>query len=407
MRLETTIGRLGAQGDGIAETEDGPVYIPFALPGERIAAEMDGARGKLLTVIQPSPDRVSPLCRHFGACGGCALQHLGSARYLEWKRDSIQTALKAEGITLPVEPIRAFAPHTRRRAAFTAVKSGRAIAFGFKRALSHDVIGLSECPILTPPLETAIPALRDICAGLLSSGQARVLATACDNGLDILIEPDGKQRAKLTPAIADAAKQAGILRMSWGSDTLLSTASPRVTLSGVSVDLPPGAFVQAVGEAEEAMAALVIDGIGKARRCADLFCGLGTFAFALARRSAVTAVEADRISLAALDAAARRASGLKPVVAMRRDLMREPLSAAELNGFDAVVFDPPRAGAIAQAKTIAKSKVRRVIAVSCNAATFARDARAMIEGGYRLQKVTPIDQFVFSPHVEMVAVFAR
>lgn len=407
MRLEAKIDRLGAQGDGIAETASGPVYIPFTLPGERVTAEVNGTRGAAAEIIEPSPHRTAPICRHFGECGGCALQHMEQREYLDWKRQSVENALRAEGLEAAVDPVRAIAPHSRRRATFTAVKNGSMLKFGFRRPLSHDVIDLAESPILTPPLEAAIPALRDICSGLLSSGEARVLVTACDDGLDMLIEPDGKQRAMLTPALAAAAKAAGIVRIAWRKDMLLSTGPARVTLSGVAVDLPPGAFLQAVREAEEVMAALVLDGIGKARRCADLFCGLGTFTFALARGSAVTAVESDAALLQALAAAARRASGLKPVIALRRDLMREPLSPTELKAFDAVVFDPPRAGALAQAQAIAKSQVRRVVAVSCIAATFARDARALIEGGYRLHKVTPVDQFVFSPHVEIVAVLAR
>jgi 23S rRNA (uracil1939-C5)-methyltransferase len=407
MRVETRIVRLGAQGDGIAEDGGEPVYIPFTLPGERIAARIDGTRGALLEVIEPSPERIAPVCRHFGACGGCALQHWDAGRYRDWKRERVVEALAQQRITAEVEPVLAFPAHSRRRAAFTAVRAGREVLFGFRRALSHEVIDIGECPILMPRLEAALPALRTICVALLQAGEARVIVTVCEGGLDVLIEPDGRQRASLAPSLAGLAQQAGIVRLAWRSDILFSTGPARVSLSGVMADLPPAAFLQAVPEAEQAMAALVCEGAGKARKVADLFSGLGTFTFALARKSAVTAVESEPTLLAALSAAARHATGLKPIATLRRDLMREPLSWQELHPFDAVVFDPPRAGAIAQAQALAKSKVPRVVAVSCNPATFARDARALIDGGYRLVRVTPVDQFVFSPHVEVVAWFAR
>jgi 23S rRNA (uracil1939-C5)-methyltransferase len=407
VRIEARIARLGAQGDGIAETDAAPVTIPFTLPGERIAAEIEGTRGALLEVIEASPDRIAPICRHFGACGGCALQHLERSRTLAWKHGRVVEALSQQGIVADVEPVLGFAPHSRRRAAFTAVRMGRDVLLGFRRALSHELIDIAECPILLPRLEAALPVLRTLCAALLSSGEARVMVTACDGGLDVLIEPDGKQRATLAPNLAGIAQAADIVRLAWGVGVLFSTGPARVTLSGVAVDLPAGAFLQAVPEAEQAMAALVCEGVGNARKVADLFSGLGTFTFALARKSAVTAAESDPTLLAALGVAARHAPGLKPIATLRRDLMREPLSRQELNAFDAVVFDPPRAGAFAQTQALARSKVPRVVAVSCNPETFARDARALIDGGYRLTRVVPVDQFVFSPHVELVAWFTR
>jgi 23S rRNA (uracil1939-C5)-methyltransferase len=407
MRVEAEIAWLGAQGDGIAEIGDEPAYIPFTLPGERVLAEVNGERGGLLDILRASPDRITPVCRHFGACGGCALQHLETGRYLDWKRARVIEALAQQRIAAEVEPTLAFAAHSRRRAAFTAVRSGREVLLGFRRALSHEVIDIAECSILMPRLEGALPALRAICMMLLSAGEARVIVTACDGGLDVIIDPDGKQRASLGPEIVTAAQNAGILRLALRSDILFRSGPARVTLSGVAVELPGAAFLQAVPDAEQAMASLVCEGVGKARKTADLFCGLGTFTFALARQSAVTAAESDASLLAALSAAARHAPGLKPIITLRRDLMREPLSWQELNAFDAVVFDPPRAGAIAQAQALAKSKVPCVVAVSCSPATFARDARALRDGGYRLTRIVPVDQFVYTPHVELVAWFSR
>ena len=407
MRLELTVSRLGAQGDGVAETDEGPVFVPFTLPGERVVADVEKGRGRLFDLLRRSPERSEPICRHFGVCGGCALQHLERNAYLEWKRRRVLDALRMEGIDTLVEPVRVFGPHTRRRAAFAAVKSASALAFGYRRAQSHDVVDLRECPLLMPGFETALPALRSLADTLLRPGEARITVTACDNGLDVDIEAVAGKLRPFTPADGKAAEMAGIIRLTSVGDPLFSIAVPRVGLAGVTVELPPGAFLQASSEAETAMANIAMEALGKARKVADLFCGLGTFSFAMARRASVTAVENDRALLLALDAASRRAPGLKPMRTLARDLMREPLSAAELNAFDAVLFDPPRAGALAQASALAKSRVPKVIAMSCNPASFARDARVLIDGGYTLQCVVPIDQFVFSAHVELVAIFAR
>jgi 23S rRNA (uracil1939-C5)-methyltransferase len=407
LHRELTISHLGAQGDGIAETADGPVFVPFTLGGERITADVDRDRGSAVEILIRSADRVAPICRHFGVCGGCALQHLEWNAYLEWKRQRVADVLRSEGIETPVEPVRAFGPHTRRRAAFAAVKSPDGLAFGYRRAQSHDIVDLAECPLLLPRFEAALPALRGLIDALLPSGEARITATLCDNGIDVEIGMVLGRLRRFTTAHGGAADAAGIIRLTAAGDPLFSIAAPRITLAGVAVEPPPGAFLQASGEAEAAMAGIATDALGKARRVADLFCGLGTFSFAMARRASVTAVENNRPMLLALDAAARRAQGIKPIRTLARDLMREPLSAAELGAFDAVLFDPPRAGALAQAGALAKSRVPTLIAISCNPASFARDARLLLDGGYLLERVVPIDQFVFSAHVELVAIFRR
>lgn len=407
MRLELTISHLGAQGDGVAETAEGPVYVPFTLGGERVAVDGDKGRGSAIEILTRSPDRAAPICRHFGVCGGCSLQHLEWNAYLQWKRQRVVDALRMEGIDTPVEPVRVFGPHRRRRAAFAAVQSAGGLAFGYRRAQSHDIVDLAECPLLLPRFEALLPVLRNLVDALLPSGEARIKVTACDNGFDVDIEKMLGKLRPFTSAHGKTAETAGIIRLTAGSDPLFSIAAPRVSLAGVSVEPPPGAFLQASSEAEAAMTNLAIEALGRARKVADLFCGLGTFSFAIARRASVTAVENDRTLLLALDAASRRAQGLKPIRALARDLMREPLSPAELNAFDAVLFDPPRAGALAQANALAKSRVPKLVAMSCNPASFARDAAVLIGGGYRLDRVVPVDQFVFSAHVELVAIFAR
>jgi 23S rRNA (uracil1939-C5)-methyltransferase len=407
MNRELTIARLGNQGDGIAETEDGLIYVPFALPGERITAEIDGNRGALIEILEAAPDRVTPICRHFGICGGCAVQHLDLAIYLQWKRQRITDALSMERIDAPVDPVRGFGPHTRRRATFSALRSGKTLTLGFRRADSHEIADLEECPVLTPQIEAVLPGIRDLLLGILPQGEARILITACNNGLDLNIDADKGKLRPLTPDIGRKAEALGIIRMTHGDDPLLLAATPQVRFADAAVDLPPGAFLQASADAEAAMAEIAIGAIGKAKKVADLYCGLGAFTFALARKSAVTAVELDRRLLASLDAAARRAQGFKPIKTLARNLAREPLSPIELNAFDAVLFDPPRAGALAQARALTKSKVQKVVAVSCNPVSFAKDARTLIDGGFQLTKLTPIDQFVFTPHVEIIAGFSR
>ena len=407
MRRELTIEKLGNRGDGIAKTDSSPIYVPFALPGETVLADVEGERGELIEVLQASPDRQSPVCRHFGACGGCAVQHLSMQPCLDWKRSRIMEALSLEGIACEPELTRAFGPHTRRRAAFTALKAGREVRFGFRRASSHDLVVIEECPLLLPSLEAAFPAITEALREILPDGEARIQATMCDNGLDLNIESPGKRLGLISSTLGRIAEKHGIIRITDRDDPLLTIETPKISFGGAEVDLPPQAFLQASAEAEAAMAEIAVKAAGKGRKIADLFCGLGAFTFALAKKALVTAVEIDKTLLAALDMAARRAKGRKPITTLARNLALEPLSFMELNAYDAVLLDPPRAGAMPQAKALAKSRVPTVIAVSCNPVTFAKDARAMIDGGYKLKQLTPIDQFVFSGHVELIAIFSK
>lgn len=407
MSRELTIARLGSQADGIADTEAGPVYVPFALPGERIVAEVEGNRGRLIERLTSAPERVAPICPHFGACGGCAIQHLEWSRYLDWKRRRVIEALSMEGIEAAVEPPLAVGAHARRRATFAAERAGKETRLGFRRAMSHDIVDVETCPVLVPGLEAALPALREIAGALLPAGAARILVTACANGLDINIDECKGKLRPISPGVAAAAEAAGIIRITHEDAPVFSLAAPQILCAGVAVDLPPRAFLQASAEAEAAMAAFAVEAVGKARKVADLYCGLGAFTFALARKAAVTAAELDKPLLATLEKAARRAQGLRPVTTLRRDLAREPLAPMELKAFDAVLFDPPRAGALPQAKALARSSVATVVAISCNPVSFAKDARALIAGGYRLARLQPVDQFTYSPHVELAAVFRR
>ncbi len=408
MTVDLTIDRLGAQGDGIAESAKGPVFVLFTLPGETIRADMapDGKHADCIAVVEPSPVRIEPVCPHYGLCGGCALQHLATASYLAWKRELVVSALQSRGLDVSVEPTRAVPLGSRRRATFSLERRENDLVLGYRRVRSHDTIGIDTCPILLPRIVAALPALKAMLAPLLgNSREARVAVTETETGLDVSVEGVRPPETALGK-LADAAQVQGIARITVGSETVI-LAPPTLQLGRAQVRLPAASFLQASPAAEAEMVALVREGVGKAKRVADLFCGLGTFSFALAERAMVDGYESNAEALAALSEAARHTPKLKPIHGHRRDLFRDPLGWQDLKPYDAVVFDPPRAGAAAQAEQLAKSKVKRVVAVSCNPGTLARDLRLLVDGGYKITRVVPIDQFLYSSHVEVVAHLQR
>jgi len=427
---ELTIARLGAHGDGVAPSLDGHVFLPFVLPGERVTAHVAGERGQLVDILDASPDRIAPVCRHFTQCGGCLTQHMAAPAEQAWKTDLVATALsqqrifaadaglsdedladtKAKSRSAPLVAAIISTPiGTRRRAVFAARRTKSGAVFGFHELRSHDIVDLAECPILDPQITSRIEALRALVGPLLSrSGEARITVTLTHNGIDVVMEDTKPEltfddRASIT-RLASAAR---ILRLTVKGETIFETDRPQLRFGKALVTPQPGVFLQAVPQVEQAMTEVILAAVGKAKRVADLFCGLGTFSFPLADRAEVLAVDGDKAAIAALTDAVKHTQGIKPITTKVRDLFREPLSAKELEPFDAVVFDPPRAGADAQARMIAKSKVPVVVAVSCSPSTLARDLRTLIDGGYVLQSVTPIDQFVFSAHIEAIAVLRR
>jgi 23S rRNA (uracil1939-C5)-methyltransferase len=402
------IQRVGAQGDGIAERDGKSIFVPFALAGERVAVEVEGERARLINVVQASQNRVAPVCPHFGSCGGCAVQHMSKQLYRAWKRDIVVQAFASRGLA-PVVADLIRPEGKRRRATFTARKTNSSVLLGFHEAGSHQLVDIDVCPVMEPAIVSGLPALRKLIEPMLSrKGEARITVTMSSGGLDIAIaEIERTLDSGLRSTLAQAARTGGFARVSFGGDTAYEALQTGLAFGTVDVVLPPGGFVQAVAAAEETMAGLVMQAIGKSKSVADLFSGIGAFAFRLAARCRVFAADSDRPAIAALLAAQKTARKIKPITAIVRDLYREPLSAMELKDFDALVFDPPRAGAEAQARMIARSKVKTVVAVSCNPATLARDARILVDGGYALGDVTPIDQFHYAPHVECVAVFRR
>jgi 23S rRNA (uracil1939-C5)-methyltransferase len=404
-----TIARLGGQGDGVADTEKGPVFVPFALPGERVNVALAGRKADLVSVLDASPQRIEPACRHFTRCGGCAVQHLEADAYRGWKRGLLVEALRAKGIGIEVEPLVSCPPHSRRRAALTARRADKGMVLGFNAALSHRIVDIEECPVMLPQLVAALPLLRQL-AGLVArtNDAFRLSVTHTASGLDVAAQGSGRLEGQPRQRAIEFCIANGIARLTVDGEIVIEPKKPALMVGDVSVSPPPGAFLQAVETAEEAMSGLVAGHLAKAKRVADLFAGIGTFALRLARQSEVHAVEGDAAALAALDRAFRFGHGLKKVTVEKRDLFVRPLTSKELDaGFDGLVFDPPRAGAEAQAAQIARSQMRLVAAVSCNPLTLARDLAILIAGGYVLKSVTPIDQFLWSPHLEAVALLEK
>ncbi|RWK58119.1 class I SAM-dependent RNA methyltransferase [Mesorhizobium sp.] len=408
MNARFTITRLGSQADGVAETETGELFIPFTLPGETVTAAREKDRATLMSVLEASPLRIDPACRHFTECGGCAIQHLEAEAYHRWKRDKVAHALNSKGITCDIDALVPCAPRTRRRVVFTARRSEAGMLLGFVRALSSEIISIEECPISLPEIVAMLDRLRALAELVCATTKSfRMTVTVTGSGLDVAVHESGKLGENQRRVASNFVIAQGLARLSIDGEIIIEPKKPVVTFGGVAVAVPPGAFLQATEAAEQTMADIVGRHLARAKKIADLFAGCGSFALRLAAKSEVHAVEGDAAALSALDRAFRFASGLKRVTSERRDLFRRPLTFKELNAFDGVVFDPPRAGAEDQSKQIARSDVPLVAAVSCNPVTLARDLRILIDGGYALKSVTPIDQFLWSPHVETVALLEK
>ena len=411
MTEQLIIARLGHRGDGIADTNVGPVFVPYALPGETVTVEAVAGhpdRRHLLHIDRPSHERAAPVCKHFGACGGCAMQHWSLAEYHLWKRGLVVEAMAAAGLVAPVdEQIIDAHGQGRRRATLHARRGSHdTLEVGFTAPRAHHIVAIDRCPILAPGLDGAIPAAWAIAEILKPADKPLdIQMTATSSGMDVDVRGSGPLTPVRTTALARVAEKHRLARITRHGELVAQVAQPLLRVGRCDVPLPPGAFLQATAEGEAALARLVIEHAGNARRIADLFCGIGTFALRLAEKARVAAADSDAAAIKALQGA--RGDGLKPVDAQTRDLFRRPFMAGELKNFDAVVFDPPRQGAEAQARELGKSAVPVVIGVSCDATTFARDARILVDGGYKLARVTAVDQFRYSFHVEIVGKFTR
>jgi|JI10StandDraft_1071094.scaffolds.fasta_scaffold190822_4 23S rRNA (uracil1939-C5)-methyltransferase len=411
-----TIDSLGAQGDGTARINGQIVHVPLALPGDHINLKYDtkALRSAGFSLLSPGPDRIPPPCLHFSVCGGCQLQHLSENAYKTWKRGLVTDAVaRAGGDPALVADLVSVPIASRRRAVFTAIREGKKFRLGFRHRQGHSVENITECLVLTPRLAELLPPLRASLETETNLRELRITAAMTETGIDLVIEAETGLDLRLREKFAQFAQDQDLARLSWqqGNGTAEPVAMrrpPILTFGKVAVTLPPGTFLQPSQEGGIALQNFVSEAIPRnTSRIADLYAGCGPFTFSLAGRAIIHAVEENSEAVNAVTLAARRGSLVPWVTAEQRDLDRRPLQPDELAGFDTVIFDPPRAGAAAQAAALAQSQVPVVIAISCNPATFARDARTLIAGGYTLDKVMPLDQFPWSTHVELAAKFIK
>lgn len=402
---ELIVTSMGAKGDGIARRDGRIIHIPFTLPNETIIAIVDEERGELSELITPSPERVAPSCRWFGTCGGCALQHWATEPYTQWKRSLLGQALLQQGVETTIKPMVTAYGAGRRRVVFHARKKEGRVEIGFMARRTHQLIPIDHCPILVPALKDA-PALAHHIASVIDTDKPLDLhITATDTGLDCDIRglgaPSDRQRRRLVENFASFH----LARLSVHGALIALRNEPSLSLGRATIALPSGAFLQATSEAEKALTEIAANFLAPAKKIADLFCGIGPFAIRLAEKASIFAYDSDAKAIEALSAV--RAEGLKPIKATMRDLFRVPLVPTELNQFDAVLLDPPRAGARAQMEQLAKSDVPRIVSVACDIQSFARDAKILTQAGYVCEQVIPVDQFAFSAHLEMIALFTK
>ena len=400
-----SIEHLGLHGDGIAP---GPLFAPMTLPGEVVTGTPDGTVLRDIRIIEPSEDRVAPPCRHFRACGGCAMQHASNERVAQWKTDVVRQALEGQGIEAQIRPILTSPARSRRRASFAARRTKKGALVGFHGRASDVIVEIPGCTVLHPDLVAAIPLAEALAiAGASRKTALSVTVTLAQGGLDVQVSGGKPLDGPLRQQLAALCVQFACARLTWDDEVIAQETPPLQQFGTARVPMPPGAFLQATAHGEASLLAAVQETVQGAARIADLFAGCGTFALPLAARSEIHAVEADADMLQALDRGWRMAVGLKTVSHAARDLFRRPLLPDELKRFDAVVIDPPRAGAEAQTVELARSSVPRIAFVSCNPITFARDAATLVSAGYTLDWVQPVDQFRWSAHVELAAQFSR
>jgi 23S rRNA (uracil1939-C5)-methyltransferase len=406
------IDHVGHRGDGVAFTGGQTVFVPYALGGETVEVEAVSDhpdRRYLSRIDHASPQRIAPFCTYFGNCGGCAIQHWEPDAYHAWKRQIVVDTLAHAGIECEVDGLVDAHGAGRRRITLHARRgSDGELRTGFAAANSHAIVAIRDCPILDPALQGALDAARALAEIVKPAGKPLdIQVTAASGGLDVDIRGSGPLPAAMIATLSEAAERHRLARLTRHGELVLMRTPPMIAIGTAQVILPPGSFLQATAAGEEALAALVAGHCRRAKHIADLFCGVGPFALRMAAKSRIAAFDSDPGAVTAMQKAATSTSGLKPVKAETRDLFRRPLMPQELREYDAVVFDPPRQGAQAQVRQLALSKIPVVVAVSCNVATFARDARILIDGGYRIESVTPVDQFRHTPHVELVARFMR
>ncbi|OUS08481.1 RNA methyltransferase [Rhodobacterales bacterium 52_120_T64] len=402
------IKHLSIQGDGITAGPDGPLYIPFALPNELVEGDIDGNRIPKPRIVEPSGDRVKAPCPHFKTCGGCSMQHASDAFMADWKTDVVRNALAAHDMTADFRDIITSPAQSRRRATFAAQRTKKGVLIGFHGRASDAVVAIPSCKLLHPDLIATMPALEALTKiGASRKAGITIAVTQSAAGPELNVvdakEADGPMMVELGTLV----EKFKLSRLSWNGEIVSMRAAPVQTFDGITVSPPVGAFLQATEAGQIALTKTVREAVGKAKHVADLFSGCGTFSLPLAKHAQVLAVEGDAPLLDALDTAWRNGDGLKTLTTQKRDLFRNPMLREDLKNIDAVVLDPPRAGAKAQCEALAEAGIPRIVFVSCNPVTFARDAKILVNAGYTIDWVQVVDQFRWSAHVELVALFTK
>ncbi len=415
MTIRVKIDHIGARGDGVA---NGPIYVPFSVDGDDIDIKVQGQKGRIKHIHKPSPDRIAPKCKHFGRCGGCSLQHVSEDYYGQWKQKQIRLALSHRGF----EDVTILDPKvstlgSRRRARLSVLGRGKGIAVvGFTERASHNIIDITECPVLAPEITAFIAPLREFLGRQMElRKKMAVQINLAENGLDIILEGPGEPNLDLRMDIAAFAEAQDVARICWQDsklknpyhEILCERRKPYVTFDRRQVFIPPGSFLQATKSGEAALTCFMKHALGDADKIVDIFAGCGTFTVALIGNHAVHAVEGDQDMVDALKNSAHQMGIIRALTTEVRDLFLRPLLPHELKNYDAVVIDPPRAGARDQIEEIAKSDIKNIVMISCNPATFARDARTLVDGGFIMGDILPVDQFLYSPHLEVIAGFRR
>ena len=400
---------LGHHGDGIAKSQDGKnCFVPYTLPGETAEIRHSENSCSLVEIHKASEDRIKPICQYFTTCGGCKTQHITLSMYQSWKRGIVKKALINQGLNINVDPLIDAHGQGRRRVSFHAKRDKNGIFAGLMKYRSHEILSIDHCPILVPTLSTGIQIVRDLARLItIQSKPADIQLTASESGIDCNINNFSADERTLFTAITELAYKHNLSRISRDREVIIERNPPIVSIDKAKITLPPASFLQATVKGENILSKLVLDYVSDAVHIADLYCGIGTFTIRMAEKAKVTAFDNDKLSISALKKAINHTQGLKPIITNERNLSTEPLFPQELKKFDTVVFDPPRSGAKNQVQQLVASDVKRIIAVSCNPTSFASDATVLTTGGFTLKRVTPVDQFKFTPHIELVAQFER
>ncbi|MEO1918821.1 MAG: class I SAM-dependent RNA methyltransferase [Paracoccaceae bacterium] len=406
--MNFTIKQLSIQGDGIADGPEGPVYIPFTLPGEVVEGEVSGNRIPKPRIIEPSDNRVKAPCPHFKSCGGCSMQHASDSLLADWKTDVVRNALAAHDLESEFRPIITSPAQSRRRATFAAQRTKKGVLIGFHGRASDTVIAIPSCKLLHPEIMATLPAMEALTKiGASRKAGISISVTQSASGPDVSVEDAKEADGPMMVELGALVEQFKLARLSWNGEVVAIRSVPVQTFDGVSVSPPVGAFLQATEAGQISLTNTVIEAVGNASTIVDLFAGCGTFSLPLAKQATVLAVEGDAPLLNALDAAWRLGEGLKTLTTHKRDLFRNPMLAEDLKNVGAIVIDPPRAGTKAQCEALSEATVSRIAFVSCNPVTFARDAKILVNSGYTIDWVQVVDQFRWSSHVELVALLTK